>query len=426
MKKSLLLLLVSAISLPACCTTKSLNAGTSSSGQTADLLPDATRSRYVEAGNAMAFRFLREMHTGDNQVISPLSLQFALAMAANGAKGETLGEITAFLGYESEDLDTLNAYCRTLLKQLPAVDPEVSVRLTDALLVNRRFPLLRKFRQTVQENYYAAVNNMDFSLPSMVAARINDWVSRSTDGFIDRVLEASEISDQAVAYIMNALYFKAKWAGSDYNPMFRERATQDEIFYLADGSTRKVQMMRNRRHHLYAEMDGYRVLALPYAGGKFFMYLLLPDQNDLDGLVSKLSAASWEKALSSLSQEAEVNLRLPKFDIENKISLGRPLQSMGVKKAFERKEADFQAMFQPKRQHYDYWISDVIQKSRISVAEWGTEAAAVTVIEMVGATSAGPGHQPRQVNFFADHPFVFLIGEVSTGAILFEGTYTGK
>ena len=83
-------------------------------------------------------------------------------------------------------------------------------------------------------------------------------------------------------------------------------------------------------------------------------------------------------------------------------------------------------MFQPKEQHYDYWIEKVIQKARISVSEWGTEAAAVTVVAMDGATSAGPGEEPKRVYFYADHPFVFLIGEATSGAILFEGAYTGK
>ncbi|MBP5333175.1 MAG: hypothetical protein J6Y66_03300, partial [Bacteroidales bacterium] len=87
------------------------------------------------------------------------------------------------------------------------------------------------------------MENMDFTDPAQVAATINDWARRSTNGFIDKVLESSEISPEAVAFIMNALYFKAKWAGSDYNPMFRDYATRDEKFSLSDGSTRQVSMM---------------------------------------------------------------------------------------------------------------------------------------------------------------------------------------
>lgn len=387
---------------------------------------DATQQGYVEAGNGMAFRFLEKMYEGKNLILSPLSLQYALAMTANGAEGETLQEIIDFLGYGSDGIEALNAYCKTMLEQLPAVDLDITLKLTDALLVNDLFPLLPSFQKTVQENYYAAVENMDFTDPAQVAATINDWARRSTNGFIDKVLESSEISPEAVAFIMNALYFKAKWAGSDYNPMFRDYATRDEKFTLSDGSTRQVSMMNNMRYHPYAEMDGYRVLALPYANRKFFMYILLPDENDLEGLVKKLPGISWKDVLSSFKTDAEVYLKLPKFDVENKFNLSDALQALGVKKPFVRGEAEFEQMFQPKEQHYDYWIGKVIQKARIAVDEWGTEAAAVTIVEMDGATEAGPGHEPKRVNFYADHPFVFIIGEATSGTILFEGTFTGK
>jgi serpin B len=387
---------------------------------------DATQQGYVQAGNAMAFRFLDKMYDGNNLILSPLSLQYALAMTANGASGETLQQIIDFLGYGADGIDALNTYCKTMLEQLPAVDLDITLKLTDALLVNDRFPLLPSFQKTVQDYYYAAVENMDFSDPAQVAATINDWANRSTNGFIDKVLESSEISAEAVAFLMNALYFKAKWAGTDYSPMFRDYATKSEKFTLSDGSTRQVSMMNNMKYHRYAEMDGYKVLALPYANGKFFMYILLPDKNDLDGLVKKLPGISWKEVLSSFNTDAEVYVKLPKFEVENKFELSDALNALGVKRPFVRGAAEFGQMFQPQEQHYDYWIGKVIQKARIAVDEWGTEAAAVTVVEMMGATSPGPGQEPKRVNFYADHPFVFLIGEATSGTILFEGTYTGK
>ena len=383
-----------------------------------------TQQGYMEAGNAMAFRFLEKVYDGNDFIVSPLSLQYALAMTANGATGETLQEIIDFLGYGEDGITALNAYCRSLLEQLPAVDLDVTLKLTDAILVNDQFPLLDSFQKTVRENYYAAVENMDFSNHSQVAATVNDWASRSTNGFIDKVLEASEISDMAVAYIMNALYFKAKWAGSDYNPMFRDYATKDETFTLSDGSTRQIPMMNNMRYHQYAQMDGYKVLALPYSGSKFFMYILLPDENNLDGLVSKLKGSSWNSILGNLKTDAEVYVKLPKFDIENKFNLTDALKDLGVKKAFASGEAQFDSMLQPKPGWF-YWIEKVIQKARISVSEWGTEAAAVTVVEMAG-NSAVDFEEPKRIYFYADHPFIFLIGESTSGAILFEGAYTGK
>mgnify|MGYP003536399903 FL=1 len=375
------------------------------------------QSGYVEAGNTMSFKFLKEIYCGENLICSPLSLQYAIAMAANGASGETLQEIIDFLGYGEEGIDALNEYSKTLLEQLPAVDLDVTLKVTDALLVNDDFPLLPSFKKTVEESFYAAVDNMDFSDPQQIAARINEWAKRNTNGFIDKVIEPSEISADAVAYIMNALYFKAKWAGDEYSPMFREEGTKSENFTLNDGKTIKAAMMRNTRYHEYAEMDGYKVLVLPYANRKFNMYILLPDENNIEGLIEKLQTSSWTDILANLKQDAEVHVKLPKFNIENKHNLNDALNGLGVRKAFEPASAEFNGMFTPKDDYY-YWISKVIQKSRISVSEWGTEAGSVTVVEM-GSTDAGPG--PKEVFFYADHPFVFIIGEETSGTILFEG-----
>lgn len=382
-----------------------------------------TQKGYVEAGNRMAFRFLGEMFEDENLVCSPLSLQYALAMTANGASGQTLQEIIDFLGYGEDGIDALNEYSKLLLEQLPAVDLDVTLKVTDALLVNDRFQLLPSFKATVENHYYAAVDNMDFSDPSQIAARINEWASRSTDGFIDKVLEPSEISPNAVAYIMNALYFKAKWAGGEYDPMFESDATRPEDFHLSDGSTIKVDMMRNMRWHQYAEMDGYKVLAIPYAGYKYYMYIILPDENDINGLVEKLKTTAWSDILSKMKKDAEVYIRIPKFEIENKYNLNDALQALGVTRPFQSGLAEFDMMFQPKQPEYYYWIEKVIQKARIKVSEKGTEAGAVTIVEMAG-DAEDSGDEPKRVYFYADHPFVFVIGEKTSGTILFEGVCT--
>ena len=122
-----------------------------------------TEQGYMAAGNAMAFRVMDKVYDGNNLIISPLSLQYALAMTANGASGETLQEIVDFLGYGEDGIDALNTYSRKLLEQLPAVDLSVNLKLTDAILVNDRFPLLPAFKETVESNYYAAVESMPFT-----------------------------------------------------------------------------------------------------------------------------------------------------------------------------------------------------------------------------------------------------------------------
>ena len=377
---------------------------------------------YVRAGNGMAFRLMDQLYKGESLVCSPLSLQYALAMTANGASDETLQEIIDFLGYGDDGIDALNEYCRILLEQLPAVDLDVKLKVTDALLVNDNFPLLPDFRQKMEDYYYAAVDNMDFSDPDQVAARINEWARRSTDGFIDKVLDRRDISDLAAAFLMNALYFKAKWAGGKYDPMFEKEFTAKEDFTLPDGSKKKVDMMPTESRFAYGEFEGFRALALPYAGGKFHMYFLLPDGNDPAALTKALKEVSWNDILSSLKTDSKVYVKIPKFSIENKLNLNDDLQELGIKKAF-RRGADFYDMFVPHDGYY-FWIGSVIQKAKIAVAEWGTEAAAVTVVQMYGENAMHEEEPPKY--FYADHPFAFIIGEAGSGTILFEGVYTGK
>ena len=388
--------------------------------QIAKVVLSEAQQGYVASGNGMSMRLLGELYDGSNLVCSPLSLQYAVSMAANGASGETLREMLDWLGVDG--LDALNAYNRLLLEQLPAVDLEVALKLTDALLVSSDYPLLPSFSKTVSDNYYAAVENADFSSPELIAARINEWARRSTEGFIDNVIDPSEISPMAAAFLMNALYFKAKWAGR--SPMFYEESTRYEDFGPEGSKPVKMAMMNTSGWFSYAECSGFRVLALPYAGGKFYMYIVLPDSgNDLDIVLSTLQSLSWSSVIAGLKNDAEVYVKLPKFEIENKYDLGETLQALGVRLAFSD-AAEFPSMFE--RSDVDFFIGKVIQKARIGVAEWGTEAAAVTVVD-IEATSAGPDEQePKKVYFYADHPFIFFIGESTSGTILFEGAFTGK
>ena len=377
-----------------------------------------TQSGYVDAGNAMAFKFLQQLYSDENVVCSPLSLQYALAMVANGASGETLREITDFLGYGDSGIDSLNEYCKILLEQLPAVDLDVTLKVVDALLVNETCPLSPAFKEAVQNNYYAAVDNMDFSDSKYIAARVNDWAKRSTNGFIDNVVNESEISPDALAYIMNALYFKAAWAGGD---MFSKLDTKTDKFYLSDGTTCNVDLMYTIGKYKYAEMDGFKVLALPFADYRFYMYFLLPNGNNLDGLMDKLHDVSGREVNEVLTNDAIVYAKIPKFTVESKYDLSEQLQALGVVRPFIDGVAEFDRMF---KADLSVYISKVIQKSKISVDENGSEAGSVTIVEMAPtASEPSEGEKPKTVRFTANRPFVYLIGERTSGTILFEGTF---
>lgn len=382
---------------------------------------DATQKGYVREGNKLSFRFLQQLsqENGGSFVCSPLSLQLALAMTANGAEGETLQEMLDVLGYGREGMAALNAYAKILIEQLPAVDLGMTLKMADAILTTDKYRLKADFRETLRTYYYAPAASMSFDDPQKVLDQVNEWARRNTGGLIDPMLK--DMSPNAVAYLMNALYFKAKWQGSDTNPMFNSNATCEDTFYGADGNKVKVPFMCTSRYLPYADKGDFEMVALPYASGKYFFYILLPKAKDgLGALVASLSKISWGDLTASLKKDVEVSLRMPKFEASGDFELSKALKAMGMKRAFDEVDAQFDGLFDGVTP--GFYISRVLQKAKILVAEWGTEAAAVTVVEMAEKSSM-PG---KILYFTADHPFVFVLGEQESGTILFEGVYTGK
>ena len=383
----------------------------------------AEEAAMVQSGNSLAFKMFPMLQQGGKSfVFSPLSLQYALGMTANGASGKTLDQIVDALGFGT-DIDKLNSLCNKLLNELPALDKEVKLQLADAILVNDKYPLLPSFKEKVESTYYAAVENMSFSDPDAVATRINDWASRNTNGLIDKMLDASQISPAALAFLMNALYFKAPWVSEKREPIFDSDFTRNEKFYPGGGSDAiEVPMMSTVESQWwqYADMEDFQVLEIPYANRKFAMYILLPKGEIVD-LMADLPSLDWKDILSKI-QTREIVLRIPKFETSSSFTLNNALSALGVKDAFTM-DARFDHMFQDPE--FSAFISQVIQKARIQVAEWGTEAAAVTVVLMCG--SAGPDvNPPVPIYFTCDHPFAYLIAERFSGAILFAGAYYGN
>ena len=386
----------------------------------------------VNAGNELTFRMLPLLREGQKSFLfSPLSLQYALGMTANGASGETLDQIVDALGFGT-DLDALNALCNKLLNELPAVDLGVKLKLADAILVSDQYPLLPSFKEKVEGTYYAAVENMSFDDPSTVAARINDWSKRNTNGLIDKMLDAQDISPDDIAFLMNALYFKAPWVPEGRKALFEKEATSNQEFFPGGCEVLTVPTMHTSRSLNYADFGNFRVLEIPYANGKFAMYILLPegelvgDQPDhvpsvygFASLMQDFPKLDWQGIRSNL-KERDVNLALPKFETSSSFRLNEALGALGVKDAFTS-AAQFDRMFQDP--DLEAYIDFVIQKARISVAEWGTEAAAVTVVAMA-KESAMPIESP--VDFNCNHPFAYLIAEKTSGAILFAGAYFGN
>lgn len=381
---------------------------------------DERQKGYVQEGNKMSFRVLQQLSKANNKsfVCSPLSLQMALAMTANGAEGETLQEMLDVLGYGHDGIGALNAYAHVLLEQLPAVDLDVTLKIADALLATDRYPLKESFRKVLREYYYAPATSMSFDDKAKVLAQVNECARRNTEGLIDPMLE--DVDPNAAAFLMNALYFKAKWEGGDRNPMFDSRSTYEDDFYLGGCEVTKVPYMFSSRYFPYADQGDFEMVALPYASGKFFFYILLPkDKDGIDDLVKALPEISWNNLITKLDRQVEVHLQMPKFEVSGDFLLNDALKALGMRRAFDDVTAQFDGMFDGVTP--GFYISRVLQKAKMTVAEWGTEAGAVTVVEMTEKSSL-PG---KVIRFTANHPFVFVIGEQESGTILFEGVYKG-
>ena len=363
---------------------------------------------FVQAGNEFAWKLLRKVwdnnKTGEGFIISPISVQYALGMLGNGAGPEVAASLASVLGYEGTE--AINAYCAKLIEYLPQVDTSLTLALANGVLLNEKYTLKRPFKTAVEDSYDALVESMPFTRPEAVKEKVNDWCRKHTYGRIKEVLD--QVDPDAFMYLMNAIYFNGKWTLP-----FEKSATRDENFRTLSGKTRKVKMM----HQTYALMElGENELcqsvSLPYGRGKFFLNIYLPKKStDLTRLMEDAAARSTKGGLY------KVVLSLPSFETEYKEDLKPLLGEMGLPMG------PYDELIEKASSSSE--ISRILHKANITVNESGTEAAAVTVIEMK-FTSAGPSvPDPPTVYFTADHPFFYTISEKSTGAILFTGAYTG-
>ena len=386
----------------------------------AHLRLDEAQAGYVRAGHEKSFRLLKQLarETATSYVCSPLSLQVAMAMLANGAEGETRAEILSALGYGQDDVEGLNRFVRSLILQLPALDLDVTLRLADALLVTDRYRIRNEFKAAIRDSYFAPATVVPFSDARYVMDRVNDWAERNTDGLIKPMLE--EIDPNTVAILLNALYFKAQWQAVDGTPLFDPGATSVDVFHRSAGTETKVSYMHTSQRLRYADKGSYKVLALPYSNGQFCLYVLLPnDFRDFYPMLDELIDTPWEEVVPGADAVKRVNLSLPKFDSAGDFNLNLALGSLGVRRIFDESQAQFGPMFETDRA--GFYVSRVLQKAKISLAEWGTEAAAVTSVEVTEKGAPEP-----DLTFNADHPFVYVIaGSDADTPILFGGVFAG-
>ncbi len=379
-----------------------------------DIVLTRAQMEMVRANNAFAldlFARTAKDASGESFLISPLSVTYALGMVDNGAKGKTQEEINTVLGYKESSVEGLNSFCKTLLAEGAKVDPSTTIEIANTAVVSKSVPLLPAFTEAVESSYDAKVIYKDFAKEDVVGF-INSWCKEKTHGMIPSILD-DPLDPGTVAHFLNAIYFKGIWSSQ-----FKKSDTSKEKFVREDGSTLKVDMMHQKAAFSVCVGKGYTSVILPYGNKAYRMTVLLPDESSsVADLMKGLTAESLDP--KCFYDAEEVDLKLPAFESEFKIDFSDILSDMGMPTAFSPL-ADFSAMTTAQ-----VCISQVLHKAKIKVDETGSEAAAVTDVTMK-ETSAGPGSEPKVFTFHADHPFIYAITEVSTGAIFFIGQYSGK
>ncbi len=333
---------------------------------------------------------LKQSGPDANLVLSPYSAGVALSMLAQGAQGQSWAELD----------NALNA-CTFKNEDLGGSD-EVTVKSANAVWINDDFSIRNTYVDHLDKDYGAFADVMNFADPESLRA-INNWCSENTDGMIKGILD--RLTPDMVLILTNALYFKAPWE----NP-FNSESTEEAVFHGSKGD-KQVPFMNQKLTCPYAEYAGNKFLALPYKGGRYSMYILLPSE---DMGVKEIESYVYEngfKDLVSYLKPTQIRMSMPKFKIETEMSLVKTLEAMGVHTIFTS-AADLSGISRG-----PLCVSDVYQKAVVDVDESGSEAAAVTAITVL-RTSAPINRTPSVV---IDRPFYFMIADAQAGRVLFAG-----
>jgi serpin B len=350
----------------------------------------------------------------ENIFFSPLSIYTILSIVFAGARGLTETQIKEIL-FIKLDQNRFHSEFKKILGLFQR-DTGSELSMANLLCINNNYKLLEKFLWTVEDNYGGAIWKLDFNAISDTCAKINTWVAEHTQGKIKDVIHT--LNEDLGILLVNAIYFKGTW-----EKLFKENDTKEENFTLLSGQSILVPMMHQKNKFRYLEGDGCQILEMPYKGIRVFgslehisMIIILPEKKDgIEDIGISLTTEKIENYLEKLNHiwERELNVIFPKFKIETEYKLNKTLYTLGMISAFSD-GANFSGIaVDPPR-----YISQIIHKAFVEVNEKGTEAAAVTVIRMLGAGMV-PIVEPTE--FRADHPFIFLLVDSNTRTILFIG-----
>ena len=371
-----------------------------------DISLTAEERELVESNNDFAFRLFDKARGNESTVLSPLSITYALGMMNNGAAGTTQEQINAVLGFKDAGADGINNFCRKMLTEAPTLDEETTAEIANTIYVNSGsgYELQQGFVDKANQFYDAEPQALNFYNVDETVGIINQWANEHTHGMIPKVFDnADSFNQDAASYLLNALYFKGVWANK-----FDKENTRNEAF----NGGNEVPMMCQTEEFEYTEDDVCQAIRLPYGNGAYLMTVFLPREGKTIGdVLAGMNGHNWQFKSDGLYM---VNLKMPRLKTDTSLPLVKIMSDLGMPAAFGE-GAEF-----PYFGNRDIFIGNMFQKAVIDLNEEGTEAAAVTVIEVTESCL------PREATFHANRPFFYVISEQSTGIIFFMGQYTGE
>ena len=379
----------------------------------------AEQKAMVAKSNDFSFNLFREVyrqHQTESQgqksmFFSPMGVTFMMGMLAEGSEGETQREILKTMCLDEATAREISQMCEVLIDDAPEADRQVTLEIANAIYTNKGFEPKKEYKECMDEYYDADIRSLDFSKTESINA-INNWAKDKTNGKIQKIID--RLSPDAVAYILNSIYFNAKWTNQ-----FDREDTKTETFMTEGGEARQTEMMNNNAIVACAANDVMSMVCLPYGSGTVWnMYVLLPNEGKtVDDVLGSLNTESWMNVCKGL-KNMRLNLKMPKYSTDNIIDMKTALAAIGMTKAFSP-NAEFGKITDSR----NMYISSMAQRAQINVTEEGTEMVAVSTGDLSslggGADIFGNGE------FFANRPFVYIVAENNTGAIFFAGVYNG-
>jgi serpin B len=369
------------------------------------------QNQAVQSINGFGLAMYKQLPKDTNLFISPFSTNAALTMVFAGASGKTELNMSWIMKI-SNNSEHINSF-KEVQKSILNANNNNIIKVANSLWYQKDYNFEKNYIKFITDSFDAFVEKTDFvELESREKARrnINAWVEKNTENKIKDLLDPTVLTPQTRMVLTNAIYFNAAWEHS-----FDENKTRQDIFYLNKSENATIDFMHKNSDLAYMETDSFQAVAIPYKENALSFLIFLPkDIEGLQELENKLNDNFVQQFFAQHFLEA-TSLTIPKFKMEYSVELSKTLINMGMDNPFSG-EADFSKINVDK----EIKLDKVIHKTFISIDEKGTEAAAATAAVTVRKTSIG---NLKEKTFKANHPFLFVIVDNKTKAILFMGRY---